>query len=231
MDEILCLCMEADINIQHITYEILQENYTSLLEDGENASKETNEKKFIDKLRETAKEFFKKVLDAMKRMAIKILSLSKKMKTTAMASDINGKMKDIKTPKYRLSMVMDWASNQIYACDNNGVTEYTSFEEFAGDALETIPGKYSEEKSILDSYDVAIKFVKAEAKRVQSNFTYQYSKHYEKSDRGKDVLKTVFQIQKQAISLIQKRTNDAVNYIAIAMKRSYVPLMSYKKLG
>ena len=231
MDEILCLCMEADINIQHITYEILQENYSLLLEDGKSTDKETNEKKFIDKLREAAKEFFKKVLEAMKRMAIKILSLSNKMKKTAMASDINGKMKDVKTPKYRLSMVTDWASEQIYTCDNKGVTEYTSFEEFAGSSLETVPGKYSEEKAILDSYDAAIKFVKAEAKRVQSNFTYQYSKHYEKSDTGKNVLKTVFQIQKQAISLIQKRTNDAVNYIAIAMKRSYVPFMTYKKLG
>lgn len=231
MDEILCLCMEAEINIQHITYGIMQENYNLLLESGEAQDKDTNEKKFIDKLRETATKFFKKVLEAMKRMAIKILSLSDKMKKTAMASDMNGKMKDIKTPKYRLTAVMDWASKQIYTCDNNNTTEYTSFEEYAGDTLETQPGRYSEEKSILDQYDTAIKFVKTEAKRVQSKFTYTYSKHFEKSEEGKNILKTVFEIQKQAISLIQKRTNDAVNYIAIAIKRSYVPLMTYKKLG
>mgnify|MGYP004683140393 CR=1 FL=1 len=31
-DEVLALCMEADINIQNINYQLLQENYSLLLE-------------------------------------------------------------------------------------------------------------------------------------------------------------------------------------------------------
>lgn len=51
-----------------------------------------------------------------------------------------------------------------------------------------------------------------------------------KSDSGKADLKRMFNIQQEAIRYIQKRTNAAVKYITTAIKRSYNPLIDYKKL-
>lgn len=224
-DEILALCYESDITIQCINYEILQENYNILLE-GEDGSN----KSFFEKFKEAIKTFFENVLMTMKRVATKILTITKQMNMYGVKSVVDGKMDDVQVPVYKLNRICDWATNQICNVAKEKL-EYVSFEKSNPDSINTQKGTYGTEKAILDGYSGAIKFVKYQYKYIQNQFKYDLTNKYESSEEGKKILNITFKIQKEAISLIQKRTNIAIKFITTAIKRSFNPLIRYKKIN
>lgn len=230
MDEVLTLCYEAEINIQNINYSILRESYDSLIFN-EASDNDSAWKKFCDKV----KEFFTKVLDAMKRMFAKILTLFGKMNRAGMASSVNGKMKDVLVPGYSLEDIMKWANNSVSDIFKLGEAKYPTFNEYCNanniQFDKNITSAYGIEKKILDSYKMAITFVKQQKKNAETRYKYDLPKSLDnKSDPGKAELKRMFNIQQEAIRYIQKRTKAAVKYITTAIKRSYNPLIDYKKL-
>lgn len=229
-DEVLALCMESDINIQNINYQLLQENYSLLLE-GEDSS--ANEKKILTKLKDTITEFFTKILNAMKRTATKILTLSNRLNSIGMASVVDNKMEDVLVPQHDLSAIMTWAKNIIDGIDKSYGTfaEYESFEEYGkrNGLTEMTPSKYGQEKSILDMYKTAIDFVKKQRSTILNKFKWDYSKTYGNSENGQKVIKAIFKVQKEAISEIQKRVNYSIKFITTAIRRSY-NVSGYKKL-
>ena len=226
-DEVLALCYESDITIQRINYEILQENYNILLEGEDNS-----DKSFFEKFKEAVKTFFEKVLFTMKRVATRILTITKQMNMYGAKSDVDGKMDDMLVPVYSLNRICDWASNQISAVSNlKEKHEYISFEKSNSDAAKSKKGTYGTEKAVLDGYSGAIKFVNYQYKYIQNQFKYDLSDKYGSSEEGKKILNNIFKIQKEAISLIQKRTNIAIKFITTAIKRSFNPLIHYKKVN
>lgn len=229
MDMVLELCYEAEINIQNINYEILRDQYENLIiTEGDIKQKAKDAwKKFCD----TVQGFFKKVVEAMARTLTRVLTLSKKLDNAAFGSSYGSDsvMDDILVPPYTIDFVMAWVKYAIFQIDNTGSTEFETFEGYmkdrsnnAIDISEMKKTTYGVEKTQLNGYKTAVAFVKQQRNDAKTRYKYDYSTiDDDKSAAGKQRLKKMFAIQKEAISLIQKRVNASVKYITTAMRRSY----------
>lgn len=229
MDQVLELCYEAEINIQNTNYEILKEQYENLIVTEGDIKKKAKDtwKKFC----ETVQEFFKKVVEAMARTLTKVLTLSKKLDNAAFGSSYGNDsvMDDILVPPYQIDFAMAWAKCAISQIDKTGSTEFEKFEDYAksksggfDDINQLEKTTYGVEKNQLNGYKTAVAFVKQQARDAKTRYKYDYSTiDDDKSAAGKQRLKKMFAIQKEAISLIQKRVNASVKYITTAMRRSY----------